>query len=337
MHDRALELKVGLVLLAALVILGGFVLFLGDLRLDRGMEVNVDYNFSGAIQEGAPVKISGVKVGRVARLELRGGAPNDRGEPIYVRLVLSIEERARPILKTNTDFFVNTQGLLGENYVEIVPSRTEAPPLEDGAVVRGVDPARFDLLFARLYEFLEGVSELMADNREVFVELLRAGSTLARTLNGAIHTNEKELSRAIAGAALATERAVTLLDGMGRAVGDGKELSATITHARETTALLEKELPPLLAKLDKTLTELNRLSSALEGVDRKRVDETIDHASSALREANEVLADAKAITRRVKGGQGTIGLLIRDDEVYDDLKELLKDVKQHPWKLIWKD
>lgn len=337
MNDRALELKVGLVLLAAIGILAAFLLFLGDFSFKSGIVLNVDYNFSGSIQESAPVKISGVKVGRVKELVFMGGKLNEKGEAIHVRLVLSIEERARPVLRQNTEFFVNTQGLLGENYVEIVPHPGESPPLESGSTVRGVDPARFDLLFARLYEFLESVSGLMKENRGVFVDLFRSGAGLAHTLDATLQANQADLGRAIKGAANATEGVTELVTSIRKVLGDGKKLSATTDDLAAVMAALRRDLPESLAKLRAALDDVHRLGDALGGVDRKRVDEIVQRDSAALADAQAILEDTRAIAKRVRGGQGTIGLLVRDDEIYDDLKDLLRDLKQHPWKLIWKD
>jgi phospholipid/cholesterol/gamma-HCH transport system substrate-binding protein len=337
MQDRALELKVGLVLLAAFVVLGGFVLLLGDLHLRTGLQINVDYNFSGSIQAGAPVRVSGIKVGRVADVVFLGEELDKNGMPVHVRLVLSIEDRAKPVLRENTEFYVNTQGLLGENYVEIVPHPGKSPALVDGAAVRGSDPARFDLLFSKLYDFLQAVSELMHENRDVFVDLLRSGSKLATTLDKALLANEQDLSRAISNGADAAERAKALLASMQTAIGDGKKLGSTISDVSETSALFKKKLPETLAKVQRALDEINRLEGALKDVDREKVNAILKNASSALEEASATLQDARVIAKRVRTGQGTIGLLVQDDEVYDDLKELLKDIKEHPWKMIWKD
>jgi phospholipid/cholesterol/gamma-HCH transport system substrate-binding protein len=39
----------------------------------------------------------------------------------------------------------------------------------------------------------------------------------------------------------------------------------------------------------------------------------------------------------VSTGRGTIGQLIIDQEIYDDLKEMLRDLKRHPWKMLWRE
>ena len=34
---------------------------------------------------------------------------------------------------------------------------------------------------------------------------------------------------------------------------------------------------------------------------------------------------------------GTVGGMVTDPEVYDDLKDLLRDLKRNPWKLMWRE
>lgn len=334
--ERALELKVGAVLLAALVVLGGFVLLLGDVGFERGTRISVDYVFSGAIQAGAPVKISGVKVGRVERIELLGGAPNAAGENIQVRLALFVEDRAKAALTEGARFYVNTQGLLGEHYVEVVPASTPGAPLADGAIVRGVDPPRFDLLVQRIYDVLEAASGLFEGDSGEMGELIRSGASLAKNLDQTLKENRSELRRTIGSLAIATEEASILLHSMNQAVGDGRQLQGSVDDVAATTALVRKELPVVLQKLQRSLDDLEQLGKTLDAVEPTQVAKIVRHAASAAEHADHVLADAQAVSQRVRAGGGTVGLLLTDDEIYDDLKELLRDLKQHPWKLVWK-
>lgn len=47
--------------------------------------------------------------------------------------------------------------------------------------------------------------------------------------------------------------------------------------------------------------------------------------------------DAKVLTARLKGGKGTAGALLARDELYDDLKEMVRDLKRNPWKFLWRE
>ena len=52
--------------------------------------------------------------------------------------------------------------------------------------------------------------------------------------------------------------------------------------------------------------------------------------------ANKVVHDVDAIIVQIKSGNGTIGKLLYDETVYQDIEALVKDLKKHPWKLFWK-
>ena len=41
-----------------------------------------------------------------------------------------------------------------------------------------------------------------------------------------------------------------------------------------------------------------------------------------------------AIVDRLKKGEGTIGKLLTDETIYNDLEAFVKDIKCHPWKLL---
>ncbi|MBU1894916.1 MAG: MCE family protein, partial [Candidatus Omnitrophica bacterium] len=46
--------------------------------------------------------------------------------------------------------------------------------------------------------------------------------------------------------------------------------------------------------------------------------------------------DLTVIFGRLKRGEGTLGKLLVEEEVYDDMEEFTEDIKKHPWKLLHK-
>src|SRR5262245_58801969 len=153
-----------------------------------------------------------------------------------------------------------------------------------------------------MYDVLEAVSVLMRENKEVFVQLLTSAAKLAETLNLTLVENSGDLKSAIQNAAVATDEAAKTLAAVRTIIGDGKELKTAAGDVASTAALIKKELPETLAKLGRALDEANRIAGALRDVDRKKVKAAVDDAASALARANAVLADAKVISERVKGG-----------------------------------
>ena len=87
MSERGVEFKVGLLILSAIVVAGVLIFVLGGFSLRSGYSINVDYNFSGNIKPGAPVKLAGIKVGKVEEVKLMDGSVDpETGRRVLVRL-----------------------------------------------------------------------------------------------------------------------------------------------------------------------------------------------------------------------------------------------------------
>jgi len=57
----------------------------------------------------------------------------------------------------------------------------------------------------------------------------------------------------------------------------------------------------------------------------------------ALKEDMRKLVDsATLIVDRLKRGEGTVGKLLVEEKIYNDLEEFVSDIKAHPWKLLHK-
>lgn len=63
-----------------------------------------------------------------------------------------------------------------------------------------------------------------------------------------------------------------------------------------------------------------------------------DKAAANFNEMSEDLKDAiksaKIVLERLKNGEGTIGRLLKDDKIVNDMEAFTADIKAHPWKLL---
>ena len=46
---------------------------------------------------------------------------------------------------------------------------------------------------------------------------------------------------------------------------------------------------------------------------------------------------AEEIVTHIRQGRGTVGAMLMDEEIYDDVQEMLRDLKHNPWKLFWRE
>jgi phospholipid/cholesterol/gamma-HCH transport system substrate-binding protein len=59
-------------------------------------------------------------------------------------------------------------------------------------------------------------------------------------------------------------------------------------------------------------------------------------AENMTMELKKVLDSATVIVERLKNGEGTIGRLLTDDSIYENLEAFTEDIKENPWKLMHK-
>lgn len=156
-----LELKVGIFTFIGLVILVIFILSIGGFKTwSSGYNINFNFNFVNGVKVGAPVRFAGVDVGEVKGVKLEFMPQENRSN---VRLDVWI----RSIIKIPPDstVWVNTLGLLGEKYVEIIPGKDYANPLKDGQSLAGIDPLPIHEIFNRAENIMRNLDEGLAQIR----------------------------------------------------------------------------------------------------------------------------------------------------------------------------
>ena len=226
-QERGLEFKVGLLIVISTIILLGFVFILGNYSLRSGFHLYVDYDYVGALQAGAPIKVSGIKVGKVSDIEFVGGKLDPKlNKRVQVRVTAWIEDRAHDSIRSDAEFFINTAGVLGEQYLEIVPGHDwDKPPMAADQVVHGLpwvhDPPRTDLVVARLYEVLDGVSSVLHDDRDAIKHLLTNSANAVAEINKILVDRREQIGELIGGAADLAKEAKTTLTKVNAGLGDG--------------------------------------------------------------------------------------------------------------------
>ena len=338
MKENDLELKVGALILGALAIMGIFFYALGNFSLGEGYTFYVDYRFSGNIQPGAPVKVSGIKVGKIEEVQFLGGKLDEKtGRRVQVRLKVWVQERVSETIREDAEFFVNTAGMLGEQYLEIVPGSYDKPPLAAGSVLLGVDPPRTDLIVARLFDFLESVTTLLHEDKDLIRDLLKDGAGAIHQLNLALTENREAIGRLLNSTdKLASEGALMLAD-VRTGMGDPKIIGRTLAHVDQTIVSSNQAIATLTPKVGKMLDEGVRVTGMIDDKRVGQVFATVDSARLALDKGSELLVQATTLVTGLNLGKGTAGRILVKDDLYADIKEMVVNLKRNPWKLIWKE
>jgi phospholipid/cholesterol/gamma-HCH transport system substrate-binding protein len=237
----------------------------------------------------------------------------------------------------DAEFFVNTQGVLGEQYLEISPGRYDQPALEPGAIVRGTSPPRTDLIIARLYEFLDSVTTLLRDDKDALRDLVRSLAKVARSLDKMLGDNEAEVKKLLGDLDRLTAASALLIEKLDKGLGSPEELHRLLANIEAISTEMRGELQPLLTKTKRALDGVGELTALLAPEERRKLLRMLDALVTLSDKLQGVATDASQIVADIKRGRGTAGALLVDPQIYEDLKELTRDLKRNPWKFFWKE
>jgi phospholipid/cholesterol/gamma-HCH transport system substrate-binding protein len=185
--------KVGILFVVTFFLIIGFALALGSISIfSNSQELKIAYNFAGGIEIGSPVRVMGIKVGKVRAIDF---APEfkmpDTGEEVKLLVTISVEKKAWPTIRKNSQYYINLAGVIGEKFLEITPGRLDAEELHPGQVVRGEDPPRIDQLISQSYSVAGKVMEFMSKNEGSVVNTIETLDKLVVNLDKALRQLER--------------------------------------------------------------------------------------------------------------------------------------------------
>jgi phospholipid/cholesterol/gamma-HCH transport system substrate-binding protein len=166
-----LELKVGVFVFVGLSILAVFILKIGDFRTAAtGHPVHFIFHFTNGVKVGAPVRFAGVDIGEVKDISFL--APQDQDK---TRVKLSAWVRKDVKIPRDSTVWVNTLGLLGEKYIEIMPGKNYTDCVADNQVMVGNDPLA-------MHELGEIAKNVILDLDAVIVKIKNNEGTVGKLL-----------------------------------------------------------------------------------------------------------------------------------------------------------
>lgn len=338
---RSIEVKVGMLILAAGALLGVLILIMGGVNFQPTYTVFVEFDNPGSLQTGAPVKIAGVKVGKIEAIEFRGSdseAAVPGKHPALIRMKVSIEKRRQKGIHTNSLFYVTSAGLLGEQFMAIEPGSMDQPVLPEDAVVRGLDPPRLDLLIAETYELLHSSVAAMRDNREQIGE---AFDGLRKTLKGTgdfFQKNASGLDRIVSNVEEITVTTNDTIKGAKEKFVDNPQVDRILGNVETLSTTTARDVPPLMADVKATMANMRRLSDTVGAEsEQAKIKKALSDVGEIASRTKSTLGDAQAIVSHIRRGKGTVGAMVMDEALYDDLQELARDLKHNPWKFLWRE
>jgi len=149
-QDNALELKVGSFVLMAVVALTFFIISVSDLSIfEKGRHIQVVFGFASGLREAAPVRLAGVEVGLIKKLQVY--TDKSDGGKTKVRVNAWIKDDID--IPVDSQIMINQLGILGEKYLEIIPGPS-TDMIKDNGVIIGQDPVPIEKVTERVVSLI---------------------------------------------------------------------------------------------------------------------------------------------------------------------------------------
>lgn len=226
-------------------------------------------------------------------------------DPTSVEVVLSIPRSYR--LPVDSEAKIFSTSIMGSKAIEIVLG-SSPEILESGSNIN-----------SGYTKDLMAVADSELDYyKDKITTLVKNFNATLKSLNALVDNNNKSITEAL-------EHLNSITAGLDGAIGKDKQQLADIVASIDK---FTKTLSENSAHIDSIMTNVDSVTSALA---EKNVGESL---GESLAELNSVLA-------KINGGEGTVGRLMCDEQLYANLTQasanlsaLLADLKEHPKRYV---
>lgn len=273
------ESKVGLFVLAGLAVLMISILMLGDIHFRAQNAIHITFKSVEGITDKSPVKISGVEIGSVKKVELVDD---------HAQVTIALRKDIK--LYKNATARIRSTGIIGTKFLAFYPGQPQpglpedAQRLNSGDTIKGQDTIALDELVERVAKSLDQFTGdgKMAGNLNATLANLRS---ITDSLNAALGQQRQSL--------------VTIVKNIEGFSSYAKSVGA---HLDEILSIGKKDIEIAIHALKDTLERLNTILASVqrgEGAmgalvsDRKTgedVKQTLVNLKQTSESAKEVLA-----------------------------------------------
>ena len=160
MNYSAQEIKTGMVVTTAVILLTGLTFAVGNFSKVETVTKEIRFGYVAGLKKNAPVYASGHEVGRVETIE----EVEDAQRP--VRVMVQIPKSL--VLHEDSIAFINNLELMGEKGVELEPGTSMKPVLKPEAVIEAVDPVRMYRLLQKVNVLTGQIEDLVGSLNPIF-------------------------------------------------------------------------------------------------------------------------------------------------------------------------
>jgi uncharacterized protein YukE len=309
----------GLLALGALIVLFGQ----GPTWLSGGRyRLHVLFEHAGNIRVGNLVTVRGMRVGEVVDIDLVDPRRLDQG----VNVTLSIRNRYRDSIREGA--YAETGEVMfgqGRPPIEIYPGLADAPPLGDGAWLKGrIRPALDSVFRPDLVQSFQSMAQHISDAAEALTPVLQELEDVIQKRS----PEQVDQGLAQGNISTAVARLDSALKHFNDVLGDPNvksELRAAVSNVKDMTEKGQRVMGELEAAVQDVRQTIGDVRGFVGKADQKienfdaRVTEVSRAMVDTLDRMDRFLDSLNTVGQQMAAGEGNVGRLFMDDKLYESM------------------
>lgn len=317
------QLRVGIFVLAALLILGFLIInSSGNFNLfEKRTRLKARFISADGLHENDEIQLAGVTIGKVEEVKF---LPPDTGEEerIEAKFAVVQELDGKPIsdlIRTDSTAQLIATSVLGnEKIINITPGTGKGAPITENAILISSSPVGINQLTATGNDLLKQINKIAVPANEILNKANQGEGTLGRIVND--ESLYRNLDATVADTKVTMAKLQTTLDKVNKGGGTAGKIIND---------------PELYNSLNKTVSQLEAISTDIRagrGSAGKFVsdDALYNETRAAIADLrisaakiNGIVDDFRVITTDLSEGKGTAGKFLKDEKLYNDAKDTL--------------
>lgn len=351
----AREVKVGIFVLAGLIAAAAVIFLIGDNRsaFDTKVLFHAHFEDVQGLKKGSTIRMGGVDIGTVGSVRYA----SDLGQE-HIEVSLHVVEREARRLRADSRATIVPKGLLGDKMMEVSAGDPTLPELQAGAVLETSAPGDMLAILGKIQSLsttaekvlgnLESTTRVLAEDefRNDIRQGVAALSGILKSLNGGngyasrlLHDekeaeNISQLVTSLRSTSGNLQHMTAGLDAAVARINEGPGLVHDVLYDESGTKTVA-QIGAAAAEIRDSLQAMRQgsgLARALifgdspENGGNKQLDEL---GQSVAADVAGMSKDLAAVIRGLREGKGTLGALLVDPSVYEDVKMVLGNVQRN--------
>ncbi|MGW8256949.1 MAG: MlaD family protein [Thermoguttaceae bacterium] len=318
MNERVMQLRVGLMVLATLLILGILMVMFGELPTIIHGEYTLYVTFDQApgVNDGTPVRKSGILIGRVTKVRFSD-------DDTKVEVTVAIQDQYRLHRNERCRVQANILGDASLVFIRMPGERSSGELLKNGDRIKGLFAAEPTQMIANIQQkFDSTISSVQDTSHELGTASKRLTITL-ETLNKMLEENRKGIKTAV-------DQANEIMHSTRNVIGD-KETQKQLRTAMKQMPEMIKDAHDAVLKMRDTATVLDRNLRNIEGFTRplgERGESLIGNLDRGTEKLDKLVSEMLKFSQALNSSEGTVGQLVNNPELYRRMNRAAKNIEQ---------